>query len=464
MFFQSVFKHYSIENVIKEILDYCSNRWVAVEAKGDDGKRIFFRYWRKNESPLSFKNLHSYMEFLNSHRVFNIRSFYASINIYNSLEVYRDVSNLNNIAKCTPILDIDGSLNNVKLTLDVAKVILEFLDSKDVYKSVYLKWSGRGLHIHINENAISKDILSKIHPLDAAYAVVEYVISECWGKIKDLISKTSNFDREFKVENKIDIQRVFTCPLSLHRDYNIVAVCFKPNEIDNFDLSWTNPLSFKHNLDWRVYVEGEVDQLVLEAYKNIGGYIAKMSKSVKFHDRGKTLLTIISEIPSIHGRIGRFQVMALLQSARYYVLRGDLDRAKSFGLNRAIFYAWAKYYKSKYGFSRKSSSINAEKFYSSDALGDEKVFVSSNGYYIIGDMKQTPSDFDREIASKINSVVSFDIAWEAALDYVKRFPKKVLESQHEFYKKVYEPVRDEFSRIIQEYLAFKKLGEKGLLK
>jgi len=34
--------------------------------------------------------------------------------------------------------------------------------------------------------------------------------------------------------------------------------------------------------------------------------------------------------------------MALLQAARYYLLTGDLEKAYSFGLNRAIFYAWAK--------------------------------------------------------------------------------------------------------------------------
>jgi len=37
--------------------------------------------------------------------------------------------------------------------------------------------------------------------------------------------------------------------------------------------------------------------------------------------------------------LGRFQVMALLQAIRYYLLAGDLERAKSWGLNRAIFYA-----------------------------------------------------------------------------------------------------------------------------
>jgi len=41
-------------------------------------------------------------------------------------------------------------------------------------------------------------------------------------------------------------------------------------------------------------------------------------------------------------RIGRFQVMALLQAARYYVLTRDYEKALSFGLNGATSYAWAK--------------------------------------------------------------------------------------------------------------------------
>ena len=41
-------------------------------------------------------------------------------------------------------------------------------------------------------------------------------------------------------------------------------------------------------------------------------------------------------------RIGRFQVMATLQAARAFTLGLPLESAKSFGLNRAIFYAAAK--------------------------------------------------------------------------------------------------------------------------
>jgi hypothetical protein len=40
--------------------------------------------------------------------------------------------------------------------------------------------------------------------------------------------------------------------------------------------------------------------------------------------------------------VGRFQVMATLKAARAYLLGKSLFTAKSFGLNRAIFYAVAK--------------------------------------------------------------------------------------------------------------------------
>ena len=42
------------------------------------------------------------------------------------------------------------------------------------------------------------------------------------------------------------------------------------------------------------------------------------------------------------GKVGRFQVMATLQAARARTLGLDLDEAKSWGLNRAVFYAAAK--------------------------------------------------------------------------------------------------------------------------
>jgi len=155
-------------------------------------------------------------------------------------------------------------------------------------------------------------------------------------------------------------------------------------------------------------------------------------------------------------RLGRFQVMALLQAARYYILKGDLEKAKSFGLNRAIFYAWAKYHKPKYGVSkygllRREMGITPKELLH-EMVGDELAFKSDEGWFMIGDQVQRPEDYDRQIKSKIEAVISYELAWKAALEYLSKFSKKTLESQQEFYKEVYEPVRDRFLELIIRHL------------
>ncbi len=155
--------------------------------------------------------------------------------------------------------------------------------------------------------------------------------------------------------------------------------------------------------------------------------------------------------------VGRFQVMALLQAARYYVLKGDLGKAKSFGLNRAIFYAWAKYYgPARNPVARLSrveeilrrqalrglkSSKCPEDYI--DVLG-ECIKTGPRGYYSIGEQEQLPIDFDHQVLRKIKLITDPGKAWEAAIEYVSRFPKRVLENPSLFYKYVYEPVRDTF--------------------
>lgn len=146
--------------------------------------------------------------------------------------------------------------------------------------------------------------------------------------------------------------------------------------------------------------------------------------------------------------------MALLQAARYYLIRGDLDKAKSFGLNRAIFYAWAK----KTGGRKPRRSAGAShysavppKSANMDGVGDEKAYVSPTGLFTIGDEVQRPQDYDRQVAMRINSVVPYEVAWEAALKYLSTFPRSVLLSQREFYEKVYKPVRDRFEEVIKKY-------------
>ncbi|HDH07279.1 MAG TPA: hypothetical protein ENF87_02800 [Thermoproteales archaeon] len=169
-------------------------------------------------------------------------------------------------------------------------------------------------------------------------------------------------------------------------------------------------------------------------------------------------------------KLGRFQVMALLQAARYYVLTGDLKRAKSFGLNRAIFYAWAKHYGRFRVPARRVSKKpgkEVEKVVEKDKMliyvGNEGAFVSSRGYFIIGDKEQTPEDYDRQIVSRIDGIVPYEKAWKAAIEYVKSFSKDVLLDQQKFFEKVYKPVRDKFIEVIER--REKKTGiEKFLAK
>ena len=69
----------------------------------------------------------------------------------------------------------------------------------------------------------------------------------------------------------------------------------------------------------------------------------------------------------------------------------------------------------------------------------------------MGDREQLPEDYDRNVVRKIERVVPYDIAWEAALKYLSKFPKHVLTNQQRFYEKVYKPVRDVFlERVVEE--------------
>ncbi len=151
--------------------------------------------------------------------------------------------------------------------------------------------------------------------------------------------------------------------------------------------------------------------------------------------------------------IGRFQVMALLQAARYYLLKGDLERAKSFGLNRAIFYAWAKRTGGRRHRSAGASHYSRvpSKSERVESLGDERAYVSPTGLFVIGDQVQRPQDYDRQVVRRIEKYVPYEVAWEAALKYLSTFPKSVLLSQREFYEKVYKPVRDNFEEVIRRY-------------
>ncbi len=157
--------------------------------------------------------------------------------------------------------------------------------------------------------------------------------------------------------------------------------------------------------------------------------------------------------------IGRFQVMATLQAARAYVLGKDIKEAKSFGLNRAIFYAAAK--KGFKGVKEispqeivlKRKKVSEEKLkkiresFKIETIGDEMAYaveIDGRIYYTIGGEIQTEEDFEKEIERRFKG--KFDEAWKEAVEIVSSYDKGVLLSQRYFFEAVYKPRRDELAK------------------
>jgi len=258
-----VIEHYSRAEVQKEIAEFCKGRWMAVHCIDQSGKLVFRRYLYGK--PMAIKSEEEFATLLKRLRN-TARAFYATANKYPTIERMDDVD-LSRAYLCTPTWDIDGKLQNWRETIAVARVILSILENEGVKESVYVKWSGNGCHIHIHEEAISEAVISKAHPLDFAYAIVEYINAKAVPKIIEGL-RVENV----KVENRMDAGRVFTCPLSLHRQLDVVCICLKPDDVDNFSPEWIQPLSFRHNTAWRNFQKGEADALALKAYEAVGGY------------------------------------------------------------------------------------------------------------------------------------------------------------------------------------------------
>jgi len=146
-------------------------------------------------------------------------------------------------------------------------------------------------------------------------------------------------------------------------------------------------------------------------------------------------------------RVGRFQVMATLQAARALILGMPESMAKSWGLNRAIFYAAAKR-----GFRKKPEMIRTrERIFRKPIeetktvyhLGDELAFKAvqrGQTYFTIGGQVQTDGDFERQIEARFAGM--FEKAWKEAMALVKKYDREVLLSQRSFYELVYKPRRD----------------------
>jgi len=156
--------------------------------------------------------------------------------------------------------------------------------------------------------------------------------------------------------------------------------------------------------------------------------------------------------------VGRFQVMATLQAARAYVLGMEIGTAKSWGMNRAIFYAAAKkgfkrvrttpkrFVVHKRELSEEESRKLSESFQIYN-MGDEMAYaVNKDGklYFTIGNQIQTEKDFEKQIEKRFGN--NFKKAWKEAVKLVKGFEKGVLLSQKYFYETVYKPRRDKLAK------------------
>ena len=142
--------------------------------------------------------------------------------------------------------------------------------------------------------------------------------------------------------------------------------------------------------------------------------------------------------------------MAILQAARAKQLGLPLREAKSWGLNRAIFYAAAKRgFKGKAIQSRSLGEISkkpVDRRRAAYFLGNEMAYGSKRGgkfYFTIGEALQTERDYQRQIMKRFTGIYSK--AWTEALQIVRQYPRETLLSQNGFFQNVYRPRRDELA-------------------
>lgn len=148
-------------------------------------------------------------------------------------------------------------------------------------------------------------------------------------------------------------------------------------------------------------------------------------------------------------KIGRFQVMAILQAARAKQLGLPINEAKSWGLNRAIFYAAAKRgFKGKAMRSKgpETSMKAVEGKRATYFLGNEMAYRFKSGgkfYFTIGKSFQTENNYHHQIMKKFSG--AYSKAWREALQIVRQYPRETLLSQNSFFQNVYRPRRDELA-------------------
>lgn len=154
--------------------------------------------------------------------------------------------------------------------------------------------------------------------------------------------------------------------------------------------------------------------------------------------------------------IDKFHVMAILQAARAKALGLSTWSAKSFGLNRAIFYRAAKF-----GFNRSIPKLHKQKISRERSISPEKrdqiestfriakvgeekayaVIYKNKLTFIAGNKLLEPKNFRNNIEEKFGD--SFEWVWDDAQNIVNEYDNSVLKSQRLFYELVYKQRRKE---------------------
>ncbi len=336
-------------------------------------------------------------------------------------------------SRTTPTLIIEFDLEIDRFALDITKFIVDKVLSMD-YRGLYIVLSQGRIELRIHEESIPWHELREYSSESIGQILIENILNT----MKSELTKISSVSGGRITFRNGYIDKLLLAPLTRYR--NSLCIYIKPEDLDRV-YTLKSISSSDHNISWSESEESMDSE-----------YIRKIIS--KFRDRIE--LTVIKSSAksssAVLRNLGRFEVMAILQAARYYVLTHDLDKAKSFGLNRAIFYAWLKHYgraHSRYvprSYAHTKKEIDSSRTEAQNrafVLGEE-VFVSSRGWFEMGGQEQFPEDFDRVVKRKVDAVIPFEIVWKAAIEYVKSFPENILLNQHRFYKYVYEPIRDSF--------------------
>uniref|UniRef100_A0A7C3WSY7 Uncharacterized protein n=1 Tax=Thermofilum pendens TaxID=2269 RepID=A0A7C3WSY7_THEPE len=290
----SPLSYYSNPRVLGEVAEFLRGRWVAVhcERRMRDGRPLLIRYL--HGKPLRASSPAELAALLRKLSPLRPRAIYGTVSIYERLESREDVRGVDRVAARTLTWDIDSTPEHWRATVEAARVLLDELERHGVVRSVWLKWSGRGMHVHIHEGALSAEFLKQHGILDTTWSLVQFVAERVKERVVEVNVKHGS---RVKVENLMDPQRVFTAPLSLHRELDASCVALKPDELDSFEPSWADPREPRHNPSWREYEPGEAEQLAELALKEVGGYLRRR-KSTPLQVRLRALEEALSPPPS----------------------------------------------------------------------------------------------------------------------------------------------------------------------